>query len=212
MTFADLGLSAEVLQALEQKGYGYPTKIQAEAIPPFMEWKDVIAKAPTGTGKTFAFGIPMIEHIDADSEDLQGLILAPTRELAIQIGDELRGLLTFSKKIRVAVVYGGAKIESQIKQLEKHPQIVVATPGRLMDHYKRKTLRLDRVQTVVLDEADRMLDMGFFDDDKSKRRPEGVFYFCCKSLGSCFSFCAIRRLIKNAGTSAASAIVYHGCA
>ena len=113
LTFADLGLSAEVLQALEQKGYGYPTKIQAEAIPPFMEWKDVIAKAPTGTGKTFAFGIPMIEHIDADSEDLQGLILAPTRELAIQIGDELRGLLTFSKKIRVAVVYGGAKIESQ---------------------------------------------------------------------------------------------------
>ena len=104
LTFADLGLSAEVLQALEQKGYGYPTKIQAEAIPPFMEWKDVIAKAPTGTGKTFAFGIPMIEHIDAGSEDLQGLILAPTRELAIQIGDELRGLLTFSKKIRVAVV------------------------------------------------------------------------------------------------------------
>ena len=181
LTFADLGLSAEVLQALEQKGYGYPTKIQAEAIPPFMEWKDVIAKAPTGTGKTFAFGIPMIEHIDADSEDLQGLILAPTRELAIQIGDELRGLLTFSKKIRVAVVYGGAKIESQIKQLEKHPQIVVATPGRLMDHYKRKTLRLDRVQTVVLDEADRMLDMGFFDDvthiiEKIKnRRNLGLF-------------------------------------
>ena len=181
LTFADLGLSAEVLQALEQKGYGYPTKIQAEAIPPFMEWKDVIAKAPTGTGKTFAFGIPMIEHIDAGSEDLQGLILAPTRELAIQIGDELRGLLTFSKKIRVAVVYGGAKIESQIKQLEKHPQIVVATPGRLMDHYKRKTLRLDRVQTVVLDEADRMLDMGFFDDvthiiEKIKnRRNLGLF-------------------------------------
>ena len=181
LTFADLGLSAEVLQALEQKGYGYPTKIQAEAIPPFMEWKDVIAKAPTGTGKTFAFGIPMIEHIDADSEDLQGLILAPTRELAIQIGDELRGLLTFSKKIRVAVVYGGAKIESQIKQLEKHPQIVVATPGRLMDHYKRKTLRLDRVQTVVLDEADRMLDMGFIHDvtrilDKiPSRRNLGMF-------------------------------------
>ena len=181
LTFADLGLSAEILQALEQKGYGYPTRIQAEAIPPFMEWKDVIAKAPTGTGKTFAFGIPMIEHIDADSEDLQGLILAPTRELAIQIADELRGLLTFSKKIRVAVVYGGAKIEGQIKQLEKHPQIVVATPGRLMDHYKRKTLRLDRVQTVVLDEADRMLDMGFFDDvthiiEKIKnRRNLGLF-------------------------------------
>ena len=106
LTFADLGLSEEILQALEKKGYGYPTRIQAEAIPEFLQWKDVIAKAPTGTGKTFAFGIPMIEHIDAESEDLQGLILAPTRELAIQICDELRGLLTYYKNIRVAVVYG----------------------------------------------------------------------------------------------------------
>ena len=164
LTFADLGLSEEILQALEKKGYGYPTRIQAEAIPEFMQWKDVIAKAPTGTGKTFAFGIPMIEHIDAESEDLQGLILAPTRELAIQICDELRGLLTYYKNIRVAVVYGGAKIEGQIKQLKNHPQIVVATPGRLMDHYKRHTLSFDKVQTVVLDEADRMLDMGFIKD------------------------------------------------
>ena len=162
LTFADLGLSEEILQALEKKGYGYPTRIQAEAIPEFLQWKDVIAKAPTGTGKTFAFGIPMIEHINAESEDLQGLILAPTRELAIQICDELRGLLTYYKNIRVAVVYGGAKIEGQIKQLQNHPQIVVATPGRLMDHYKRRTLTLDKVQTVVLDEADRMLDMGFW--------------------------------------------------
>ena len=164
VTFESLGLSQAMLKALEEKGYGYPTKIQQEAIPPLMEWKDVIAKAPTGTGKTFAFGIPMIEHIDAESQELQGLILAPTRELAIQIGDELRGLLAFYKNIRVAVVYGGAKIEGQIKQLQKFPQIVVATPGRLMDHYKRKTLRLDKVKTVILDEADRMLDMGFFDD------------------------------------------------
>ena len=164
VTFQDLGLSPQILQALEQKGYGYPTRIQAEAIGPLMQWKDVIAKAPTGTGKTFAFGIPMIEHIDAASEDLQGLILAPTRDLAIQICDELRGLLKFYKDIRVAVVYGGAKIEGQISQLKKHPQIVVATPGRLMDHYNRKTLRLDKVKTVILDEADRMLDMGFFDD------------------------------------------------
>ena len=164
VTFQDLGLSPQILQALEQKGYGYPTRIQAEAIGPLMQWKDVIAKAPTGTGKTFAFGIPMIEHIDAASEDLQGLILAPTRELAIQICDELRGLLKFYKDIRVAVVYGGVKIEGQISQLKKHPQIVVATPGRLMDHYNRKTLRLDKVKTVILDEADRMLDMGFFDD------------------------------------------------
>ena len=164
VTFESLGLSKAMLKALEKKGYGYPTTIQAEAIPHFMQWKDVIAKAPTGTGKTFAFGIPMIEHVDPELEEVQGLILAPTRELAIQIGDELRGLLTYYQGIRVAVLYGGAGIGGQIKQLEKKPQIVVATPGRLMDHYNRKTIRLDKIQTVVLDEADRMLDMGFFKD------------------------------------------------
>ena len=164
LTFRDLGLSEAMLKALEKKGYGYPTTIQAKAIPEFMQWKDVIAKAPTGTGKTFAFGIPMIEHIDVDCTDVQGLILAPTRELAIQIGDELRGLLTYYQGIRVAVLYGGAGIVGQAKQLEKKPQIIVATPGRLMDHYNRKNIRLDKIQTVVLDEADRMLDMGFFKD------------------------------------------------
>ena len=164
LSFQDLGLSEAMLKALEKKGYGYPTTIQQLAIPAFLQWKDVIAKAPTGTGKTFAFGIPMIEHVDAGDESVQGLILAPTRELAIQIGDELRGLLTYYQGIRVAVLYGGAGIGAQIKQLERKPQIVVATPGRLMDHYNRKTIRLDKIQTVVLDEADRMLDMGFFKD------------------------------------------------
>ena len=181
ITFQDLGLSPAMLKALEQKGYGYPTTIQQQAIPPFMQWKDVIAKAPTGTGKTFAFGIPMIEHVDAALGDVQGLILAPTRELALQIGDELRGLLTYYQGIRVAVLYGGAGIVGQARQLEKHPQIVVATPGRLMDHYNRKNIRLDKIQTVVLDEADRMLDMGFFKDvtriiEKIKnRRNLGLF-------------------------------------
>ena len=164
ITFADLGLSEAMLKALEKKGYGYPTTIQAQAIPHFMQWKDVIAKAPTGTGKTFAFGIPMIEHIQPEEDSVQALVLAPTRELALQIGDELRGLLTYYKGIRVAVLYGGAGIGAQIKQLERKPQIVVATPGRLMDHYNRKTIRLDQIRTVVLDEADRMLDMGFFKD------------------------------------------------
>ena len=181
LTFADLGLSEAMLKALEKKGYGWPTTIQAQAIPHFMAWKDVIAKAPTGTGKTFAFGIPMIEHIDVNIEGVQALVLAPTRELAIQIGDELRSLLTYYEGIRVAVLYGGAGIGGQIKQLERKPQIVVATPGRLMDHYNRKTVRLDKIQTVVLDEADRMLDMGFFKDvtriiDKVKNRKNlGLF-------------------------------------
>ena len=179
--FKDLGLSEQMLKALEKKGYGYPTTIQQQAIPEFMQWKDVIAKAPTGTGKTFAFGIPMIEHIDPECGDVQGLILAPTRELAIQIGDELRSLLTYYNGIRVAVLYGGAGIVGQAKQLEKKPQIVVATPGRLMDHYNRKNVRFDKIQTIVLDEADRMLDMGFFKDvtkiiEKVKnRRNLGLF-------------------------------------
>ena len=181
VAFQDLGLSEELLQALEKKGYGYPTRVQEEAIPPLMQWKDVMAKAPTGTGKTFAFGIPMIQHVDPACNDIQGLILAPTRELAIQICEELRGLLAFYTNIRVAVVYGGQKIDTQIKSLKKNPQIVVATPGRLMDHYNRHVLRLDKVQTVILDEADRMLDMGFFNEvtkiiEKTKNRKNlGLF-------------------------------------
>ena len=181
ITFRDMGLSEAMQKALEEKGYGYPTTIQQLAIPEFLQWKDVIAKAPTGTGKTFAFGIPMIEHIDINTEGVQALVLAPTRELALQIGDEIRGLLTHFQGIRVAVLYGGAGIGGQIKQLEKKPQIVVATPGRLMDHYNRKNIRLDKIQTVVLDEADRMLDMGFFKDvtriiDKIKNRKNlGLF-------------------------------------
>ena len=163
-TFQELGVSEEILRALEKKGVGLPTKVQQEAIPPLLQWKDVIAKAPTGTGKTFAFGIPMIEHIDPSGNDLQALILAPTRELALQIGDELVGLLAYYKDIRVTVVYGGTSMQGQIKALQKHPHIVVATPGRLMDHYNRKNLRLDKIKTVILDEADRMLDMGFFED------------------------------------------------
>ena len=164
VSFKDLGLSEEMLEALESRGYAYPTTVQKKAIPHFLEWRDVVAKAPTGTGKTFAFGIPMIEHIDASLSEIQGLILAPTRELAMQIGDELSSLTAYYKGIRVAVLYGGAGLVGQAKQLEKKPQIIVATPGRLMDHHKRRNLRFDHIQTVVLDEADRMLDMGFYKD------------------------------------------------
>ena len=162
--YDELGLSPEILKALAKKGYQTATPVQSGAIPFFMDWKDVIAKAPTGTGKTFAFGIPMVEHIDPQSTDVAALVLAPTRELAIQIQEELRDLCEYKEGVRTVVLYGGAPIEKQITQLKKRPQIVVATPGRLMDHMKRRTVKLDKVQTVVLDEADRMLDMGFVRD------------------------------------------------
>ena len=162
--YRDMGLSEATMKALDKKGYAQATPIQGGAIPYFMEWRDVVAKAPTGTGKTYAFGIPMVEHVDPESDQVQGLILAPTRELAIQIRDELRDLCAFREGVRVVCLYGGQPIDKQITQLKARPQIVVATPGRLMDHMKRRTVRLDGVQTVVLDEADRMLDMGFIQD------------------------------------------------
>ena len=169
--FDSLGLLPEMTRALEKKNIEWSTPVQAGCIPPMREWKDVIAKAPTGTGKTFAFGIP-IEHIDPESEEVQAVIMAPTRELAMQITAELRDLAVFMSGIRVVCLYGGAPIGKQIDALKKKPQIVVATPGRLSDH---------QVQTVVLDEADRMLDMGFIHDvtrilDKiPSRRNLGMF-------------------------------------
>ena len=162
--YKDLGLSEATMKALEKKGFTQATAIQGGAIPYFMDWKDVVAKAPTGTGKTYAFSIPMVEHIDPESDKVQALILAPTRELAIQIRDELRDLCAFREGVRVVCLYGGQPIDKQITQLKNRPQLVVATPGRLMDHMKRRTVKLDDVQTVVLDEADRMLDMGFIQD------------------------------------------------
>ena len=179
--YRQLGLSDELMRAIDKKGYVQATPVQAGAIPYFMDWKDVIAKAPTGTGKTFAFGIPMVEHIDPENADVQALVLAPTRELAIQIQDELRDLCAFKEGVRVVCLYGGQPIDRQINQLKKAPQIVVATHGRLMDHMKRRTVRLDKVQTVVLDEADRMLDMGFVRDvthildTMPRRRNLGMF-------------------------------------
>ena len=179
--YDQLGLSEPIMKALLKKGYKQATPVQGGAIPFFMDWKDVIAKAPTGTGKTYAFGIPMVEHIDPESNDILALVLAPTRELAIQIQDELRDLCQYKEGVRTVCLYGGAPIERQITALKKKPQIVVATPGRLMDHMKRRTVRLDKVETVVLDEADRMLDMGFVRDvthilDKMpQRRNLGMF-------------------------------------
>ena len=179
--FDSLKLSPEILRALLERNIVQSTPVQAGCIPPMLEWRDVVAKAPTGTGKTFAYGIPVVEHIDPADESVQAVILAPTRELAIQITDELRVLCTYKPGVRAVCLYGGAPINRQIEALKKRPQIVVATPGRLSDHMKRHTVRVETAQTVVLDEADRMLDMGFIHDvtrllDKmDKRRNLGLF-------------------------------------
>ena len=140
--FDSLKLSPEILRALLERNIVQSTPVQAGCIPPMLEWRDVVAKAPTGTGKTFAYGIPVVEHIDPADESVQAVILAPTRELAIQITDELRVLCTYKPGVRAVCLYGGAPINRQIEALKKRPQIVVATPGRLSDHMKRHTCLL----------------------------------------------------------------------
>ena len=184
MTFQSLGLCAPILAALKEQGYEAPSPIQEQAIPPALAGRDVLGCAQTGTGKTCAFASPILQRLSAartPDHRLRALILTPTRELAIQIRDELRDLCAFKEGVRTVCLYGGQPIDKQILQLKKAPQIVVATPGRLMDHMKRRTVRLDKVQTVVLDEADRMLDMGFVRDvthildTMPRRRNLGMF-------------------------------------
>ena len=162
--FSSLPVDAAILQAVEQMGFQQMTEVQSKAIPPMLKGRDVIAKAPTGTGKTCAFGIPLIQQVNTDSSDVQAIILAPTRELATQICDDLRQLTQFLPQLRTVVVYGGQSMEKQKQQLKKGTQILVATPGRLLDLMQHRLVVLSKVSMAVLDEADKMLDMGFYKD------------------------------------------------
>jgi ATP-dependent RNA helicase DeaD len=173
MKFNELGLDSALLESIEKMGFEEATPIQAQTIPKALAGLDVIGQAQTGTGKTAAFGLPMLQKIDPSKKGVQGLVIAPTRELAIQTQEELFRLGR-DKKIRVQAVYGGADINRQIRQLKENPQIVVGTPGRLLDHISRRTLKLATVETLVLDEADEMLNMGFLEDIESiiKQVPE----------------------------------------
>ncbi|TYB30382.1 MAG: DEAD/DEAH box helicase [Candidatus Mcinerneyibacterium aminivorans] len=162
--FKDLNLSKEIEKAVEDMGFEEATPIQTQAIPEVMKGKDVIGQAQTGTGKTAAFGIPILEMIEPENKNVQVLILCPTRELAIQVSEEIRRLARYMKSITILPVYGGQSIKHQIKTLKKGAQIVIGTPGRTMDHMRRKTLKLDNLNMIVLDEADEMLNMGFRDD------------------------------------------------
>ncbi len=164
LKFDELNLSKEIQKAVEEMGFEEATPIQSEAIPAIMSGKDIIGQAQTGTGKTASFGIPLIEAIDKHSKNIQALVLCPTRELAIQVAEEMNNLLKYVKTVKVVPIYGGQSIDRQIKILKFGVQIVIATPGRLIDHINRGTLNLENVKMVVLDEADEMLDMGFRDD------------------------------------------------
>lgn len=164
LIFKDLNLSDEVQKAIADMGFEEATPIQAQAIPHIMNGHDITGQAQTGTGKTCAFGIPAIEMIDAQSEDIQVLVLCPTRELAIQTSEEMKSVSKYKNGIRILPVYGGQPIDRQISALRKRPQIIIGTPGRLMDHMRRRTLKLSNLRLVVLDEADEMLDMGFRED------------------------------------------------
>ena len=162
--FNELGLSAKVLEAINKKGFEEPTAIQALTIPVMLrDDTNIIAQAQTGTGKTAAFGLPLIEMINADSKTVQALILAPTRELAIQVSEEINSLKG-KKDIKIVPIYGGQSIDQQLRRLKKGVHIVVGTPGRIIDHLNRRTLKLGEIEHLILDEADEMLNMGFIED------------------------------------------------
>ncbi|WP_456441074.1 DEAD/DEAH box helicase [Caldithrix abyssi] len=164
MTFSDFALSTHVLEAIDRKGFEKPTDIQALTIPMMLDNDaNLIAQAQTGTGKTAAFGLPLIEKIDPSTRSVQALILVPTRELAIQVADEIDSLKG-EKNLKIVPIYGGQSIETQLRKLKQGIHIVVGTPGRVIDHINRKTLKLDRIEQLILDEADEMLNMGFIED------------------------------------------------
>ena len=164
VSFDTMDLSKEILRAIADMGFTAPSTVQARTIPLMMDGADINAIAPTGTGKTVAFGIPMLEYVQLQDDCVQEIVLAPTRELALQIGDELTKLAKYIKGCRIAVLYGGQPIPKQLNALKRKPQIVVATPGRLLDHMNRGNIKLTGVHTMVLDEADEMLNMGFVKD------------------------------------------------
>ncbi len=164
IAFSQLDLSTEILKAVEKMGFTEVTPVQQKTIPAMMAGQDIIALAPTGTGKTAAFGIPMLEYISLTDQRIQEVVLCPTRELALQIGEELTNLAAFIPEVHIAVLYGGQPISRQMTQLKRKPQIIVATPGRILDHMHRGTVKLSHVHTMVLDEADEMLKMGFVKD------------------------------------------------
>ena len=180
LTFDEMGLKPQLLQMIEKKGFEIPTPIQIESIPPGLAGRDIMGQAKTGTGKTAAFGIPMLNKIKPQ-QGLQGMVLCPTRELAVQVAEEI-STLGLGLKIKTLPIYGGQSIEIQLRALRRGPEIIVGTPGRLLDHLHRGTIDLSGLDFVVLDEADEMLDMGFLPDI------ERILLQCPRNRGRRFCF------------------------
>src|SRR3954466_13226619 len=193
--FAELGLAPEILKAIERMGFEEASPIQSAAIPVLLDGADVVGQSQTGSGKTAAFGIPAIQAVDPDLRAPQVLILCPTRELAVQVAEEIAKLAFFKRGVRELPIYGGQSYERQFRGLQAGAQIIIGTPGRVMDHLERKTLKLDQLAMIILDEADRMLDMGFREDIETilKQAPiprQTVFFSATMPP-------AIRSMIKN---------------
>ena len=172
--FSELGLAAPILKAVHEAGYETPSPIQAQSIAPLLTGRDLLGQAQTGTGKTAAFSLPLLSLINVKAKSPQMLVLAPTRELAIQVSEAIQTYARYLKGLHVLPIYGGQSMGIQLRQLQRHPQVIVGTPGRVLDHIRRGTLKLGELQSLVLDEADEMLRMGFIDDVETilKETPE----------------------------------------
>ncbi len=207
--FSELGLSEPILKAVAKLGFEQTSPIQSAAIPVLMEGKDVVGQSATGSGKTAAFAIPAIERVDDASRKVEILVLVPTRELAVQVAEEVARLAAFRPKLHTVPIFGGASYERQFSELRKGPQIVIGTPGRIIDHLQRNTLDVSHVKMVVLDECDRMLDMGFREDMErilSGTPEERQTVFFSATLPP-----AIRRLIPTSLSPRMPQAEPHGC-
>ena len=205
----EMGISREVVQAFDWMGFQNLTAIQQKCIPLMMDGHDIIAIAPTGTGKTLGFGIPMLEYVNLDDSNIQEVVLAPTRELAQQIADELTHLAHFIKGLKIAVIYGGQPFGKQMSALSRKPQVLVATPGRLLDHMQRGNIRLGTVHTMVLDEADEMLNIAGIEASFVLFPEAGQAYLSARS-GSNVNVQVISEMLGGGGNATTAGAQFPG--
>ena len=217
MSFEELGLSKEVLKAVEDLGFEEPSPIQVLTVPRIMAGKDIVGQAQTGTGKTAAFGLPIVERVDVKKRAPQALVLCPTRELCIQVAEEIGKLAARRRGLHVLPIYGGQPIDRQFRALDRGAHVIVGTPGRVMDHMERGTLEFSQIELSVLDEADEMLDMGFREDieailEKTPPKAQKVFFSATMPTATCGTYTAASPSITDTSASnTMRASVRRGC-